>query len=236
MGIPQRLLARPLARRSAPPFARPFARGGAVLAAAAIVAALGTALSLSGCAVPTVTSGEGREAVLARWGTPTARYRMPSGGERLEYASGPFGRSRFALRRRSTAGGASCRSRAAARGSRAAAPGRRWNPPAALPRPRRSGSRRAARRCGLRARRRSARRARAGHGRRPASPRPRCCAGGRCAAAPARRRTRTPGPGGHRVLPRPSQGSLPVRAGFAPTGRRTKFHEVIASFDSFRTA
>lgn len=74
-------------------FARPSTRFGALLAAAALVSALGTALSLSGCAVPTVTSGEAREAVLARWGTPTARYTMPTGGERLEYASGPFGRT-----------------------------------------------------------------------------------------------------------------------------------------------
>ncbi|MFO1295760.1 MAG: hypothetical protein U1F25_04255 [Rubrivivax sp.] len=48
-------------------------------------------------AVPDNTSGEAREAVLARWASPTARYAMPAGGERLEYASGPFGRTTWMI-------------------------------------------------------------------------------------------------------------------------------------------
>jgi hypothetical protein len=44
------------------------------------------------CAVPLPGTGESRDAVLARWGQPTSRYVMPAGAERLEYATGPFGR------------------------------------------------------------------------------------------------------------------------------------------------
>ncbi|MBL8343567.1 MAG: hypothetical protein JNL30_19010 [Rubrivivax sp.] len=49
----------------------------------------------AGCAVAPPAPGQPRDALLARWGTPTARYALPAptGGERLEYASGPFGRT-----------------------------------------------------------------------------------------------------------------------------------------------
>lgn len=68
------------------------------LAVAALVAPLTAALvGCAAVAVPSVTSGEAREAVLARWGSPTARYAMPAGGERLEYASGPFGRTTWMI-------------------------------------------------------------------------------------------------------------------------------------------
>ncbi|MCW5637183.1 MAG: hypothetical protein KIT17_27900 [Rubrivivax sp.] len=50
---------------------------------------------LSACAAlqPNVTPGETRDAVLGRLGKPTARYEMPAGAERLEFATGPFGRT-----------------------------------------------------------------------------------------------------------------------------------------------
>ena len=59
--------------------------------------ALPTALSaglLAGCAGPGITplrGGQPEAEVLQRWGTPTARYALPSGA-RLEYATGPAGR------------------------------------------------------------------------------------------------------------------------------------------------
>jgi hypothetical protein len=47
---------------------------------------------MSGCGTPTPQPGQAREAVLATWGPPTARHPLTGGAERLEYASGPFGR------------------------------------------------------------------------------------------------------------------------------------------------
>ena len=63
--------------------------GAAGLANAAAVA---VAVLTAACAMPTVSAGEAREGVLSRWGAPTARYAMSGGAERLEYATGPFGR------------------------------------------------------------------------------------------------------------------------------------------------
>jgi len=56
----------------------------ACLTAAAFVAA---------CAAPSIQPGEPADAVLRAFGSPTARYALPEGGERIEYASGPFGRT-----------------------------------------------------------------------------------------------------------------------------------------------
>ncbi|MBL8325217.1 MAG: hypothetical protein JNJ89_09705 [Rubrivivax sp.] len=50
-----------------------------------------------GCAVAPPPPGQERDAVLARWGAPTARHVLPAGGERLEYASGPFGRTTWMI-------------------------------------------------------------------------------------------------------------------------------------------
>jgi hypothetical protein len=58
----------------------------------AVASALAAALWVGACALPTVGTGEPRDSVLARWGPPTARYAMGGGAERLEYASGPYGR------------------------------------------------------------------------------------------------------------------------------------------------
>ncbi len=71
--------------------ARPLRR------AAAGALALAAALLVAACAMPTVGAGEARETVLSRWGQPTARYAMAGGGERLEYASGPYGRTTWMI-------------------------------------------------------------------------------------------------------------------------------------------
>jgi hypothetical protein len=55
------------------------------------------AVVLAGCAgfgAPQgPAAGTAQADVLARWGQPTARYTLPGGGTRLEYATGPFGRT-----------------------------------------------------------------------------------------------------------------------------------------------
>jgi len=61
------------------------------------LAGLVAAALLGGCAPPVVSTGEPRDAVLSRWGAPTARYAMSGGAERLEYAGGPFGRTTWMI-------------------------------------------------------------------------------------------------------------------------------------------
>jgi hypothetical protein len=62
---------------------------------AAILACLLAATA--GCAVlqplPQPAAGQPEADVLARLGTPTSRYTLPAGGQRLEYATGPNGRT-----------------------------------------------------------------------------------------------------------------------------------------------
>jgi hypothetical protein len=50
-------------------------------------------MALAGCAVQAPQRGAARAEVQARWGPPTASYSMPDGQTRLEYASGPYGRT-----------------------------------------------------------------------------------------------------------------------------------------------
>lgn len=52
---------------------------------------VGSLAALCACTTPP-SPGQAREAVLAAWGAPTGRYTMPAGAERLEYATGPYGR------------------------------------------------------------------------------------------------------------------------------------------------
>jgi hypothetical protein len=48
---------------------------------------------LAACAAaPGPQPGQSRESVLQTWGPPTGRYALPEGRERLEYATGPWGR------------------------------------------------------------------------------------------------------------------------------------------------
>jgi hypothetical protein len=77
--------------QSAGPATRPSRR------AAQSVLAMATALLAAACAMPTVGTGEARESVLTRWGQPSARYAMTAGAERLEYASGPYGRTTWMI-------------------------------------------------------------------------------------------------------------------------------------------
>ena len=51
---------------------------------------------LTGCAglqPPQATPGQTEAEVVARLGPPTGRYTLPAGGQRLEYATGPYGRT-----------------------------------------------------------------------------------------------------------------------------------------------
>jgi hypothetical protein len=55
--------------------------------------AAAAALLLAACGSAPPAPGTARDAVLQDWGAPTARHALPEGGERLEYASGPYGRT-----------------------------------------------------------------------------------------------------------------------------------------------
>lgn len=48
---------------------------------------------LAACALPQPKPGDSRDEVTAVWGPPTAVYLMPGNIERMEYASGPYGRT-----------------------------------------------------------------------------------------------------------------------------------------------
>ena len=59
-------------------------------------AGLATA-ALAACAPLAPAPGSDAGAVRASWGEPTARYALDDGGTRLEYASGPFGRTTWMI-------------------------------------------------------------------------------------------------------------------------------------------
>ncbi len=52
---------------------------------------------LAGCVVKPPSAGSTEAEVVQRWGPPTARYALAAGGQRLEYATGPYGRSTWML-------------------------------------------------------------------------------------------------------------------------------------------
>ena len=56
-----------------------------------------TVVLLAACATPPPTPGTAREEVLRSWGPPSARYPLPEAAERLEYATGPFGRTTWMI-------------------------------------------------------------------------------------------------------------------------------------------
>jgi hypothetical protein len=56
-------------------------------------AAAAASLLLAACAVVVPTTGTTQAALLRQWGEPTSRYALSGGGARLEYATGPFGRT-----------------------------------------------------------------------------------------------------------------------------------------------
>ena len=53
---------------------------------------LGATLVLGACATPLPPAATPKADVLKAWGSPTATYALQQGGERLEYATGPWGR------------------------------------------------------------------------------------------------------------------------------------------------
>jgi len=68
--------------------ARPPASARALLAAAVLL--LGACASLQ---LPQPSPGQTEAELVARLGPPTGRYSLPAGGQRLEYATGPYGRT-----------------------------------------------------------------------------------------------------------------------------------------------
>lgn len=62
--------------------------------APSITAAIVVLSLLAGCAaMAPPRPGQTVDAVVAHWGPPTGRHALPEGGERLEYATGPYGRT-----------------------------------------------------------------------------------------------------------------------------------------------
>ena len=59
--------------------------------------ALSAAALLGGCVLPPPASGRTEADVLREWGMPTGRYALPTGGQRLEYATGPYGRTTWMI-------------------------------------------------------------------------------------------------------------------------------------------
>lgn len=55
--------------------------------------ALAALLLASGCAMVPPPAGTQRAALQGTWGMPTAEHALPEGARRLEYASGPYGRT-----------------------------------------------------------------------------------------------------------------------------------------------
>ena len=58
---------------------------------------LGSAAALLACALPETLPGTPVAEVLRARGAPTATYALPASGQRLEYASGPYGRSTWMI-------------------------------------------------------------------------------------------------------------------------------------------
>ncbi len=61
----------------------------------ALLGVLVALVTLVGCAAVQPPASEGE--ALQRWGLPTGRYTLPDGTQRLEYASGPYGRTTWML-------------------------------------------------------------------------------------------------------------------------------------------
>ena len=55
--------------------------------------AIAAALVLGACMTPPPAPGQPRSEVLRAWGPPTGQYDLGQGAQRLEYATGPFGKS-----------------------------------------------------------------------------------------------------------------------------------------------
>lgn len=64
-----------------------------------IASCIGTVVlgTLWGCATPPPAPGLSQIELVQRWGAPTARHRLDDGTQRLEYASGPHGRTTWMI-------------------------------------------------------------------------------------------------------------------------------------------
>jgi hypothetical protein len=74
------------------PLARRSRAGRGALFAASCAGLLAAALCVA-CSAPPLAAGTAREAVLRSWGQPTSQYDLGQGAQRLEYATGPYGKS-----------------------------------------------------------------------------------------------------------------------------------------------
>jgi hypothetical protein len=63
----------------------------------ALLAALLPLLLLAACAAPPPAPGATADAVKRDWGAPTGTHPLPEGGTRLEYATGPYGRTTWMI-------------------------------------------------------------------------------------------------------------------------------------------
>ncbi len=54
-------------------------------------------LPLAGCALPPPVPGWAEAELRRQWGAPTGSHSLPDGGTRLEYATGPFGRTTWMI-------------------------------------------------------------------------------------------------------------------------------------------
>ncbi len=54
-------------------------------------------LLLTACAAPVLPPGSAQAEVFKTWGQPTAIYTLPEAGRRLEYATGPWGRTTWMI-------------------------------------------------------------------------------------------------------------------------------------------
>jgi hypothetical protein len=62
-----------------------------------LLIALTTAALLGGCAPVPPAPGTAVAELQSPWGRPTARYAKPDGGSRLEFATGPYGRTTWMI-------------------------------------------------------------------------------------------------------------------------------------------
>ena len=62
-----------------------------------VLSSVAAALLLAACTAAPPSPGSARDEVLRDWGRPSARHALSAGAERLEYASGPYGRTTWMI-------------------------------------------------------------------------------------------------------------------------------------------
>ena len=83
-------------RRLTPAHVTPATQATPATHATGLTASLAVLVAAAGCAAlqqPPITVGQSEAAVVAALGPPTGRYTLPAAGQRLEYATGPYGRT-----------------------------------------------------------------------------------------------------------------------------------------------